>query len=577
MIFDTANPTGRDRDLATDTQGSVLIISEDNDSSDPDDEAHGGEIQFRFDYPAYIKDITVVDAEHGGVIYAFDADGAWIGDFTIPTGANGAVRTFALDFDDVSELVVELETSGAVDDLRYLPGSPDPVELPEPIVIEGTYFMDANDNAVHDAGDVPVAGAVVYLQPQGTITTDEAVATTLTDENGHYRFDDVPEGDYFVRFQNPEDVAAQLGNGSTGVFTVVANQTLTDIDASIVDPGTASLSGRLFMDNNNNDIDDDGDMGVAGQTVQLLDFSDGGEVIAETVTDGDGNYTFEGLNAGEYRVRFLDEGFGNKVFVARDVGDDDTIDSDVTTIGDAGNGSTNTIILDVGEDRTDVDAGIECPSDAVISGRLFMDNNANAVEDAGDTGVAGQTVELVEAMSAEAAVVATAETDADGYYQFDGLPAGVYRVRFLGEDLGGRTFVEGRVGDDRTIDSDVTFLDGNANGSSENIYLGVSEVVTDIDAGIEDPGNAAVAGRVFVDENGNDVDDAEQGAGGVTVQLMTAAGVLVAETVTAEDGSYAFEGLLAGDYQVAFPTDVSNMVLIAANAGDDDALSLIHI
>ena len=39
MIFDTANPTGGDWDLETSNLDKALIISEDGDSSDPDDNA----------------------------------------------------------------------------------------------------------------------------------------------------------------------------------------------------------------------------------------------------------------------------------------------------------------------------------------------------------------------------------------------------------------------------------------------------------------------------------------------------------------------------------------------------------
>lgn len=44
MVFDSANPTGGDDDLGSDTLGGVLIVSEDGDSSDPDDNAAGGSI-----------------------------------------------------------------------------------------------------------------------------------------------------------------------------------------------------------------------------------------------------------------------------------------------------------------------------------------------------------------------------------------------------------------------------------------------------------------------------------------------------------------------------------------------------
>ena len=46
MTFDSANPTGGDDDLASDTLGGLLIISEDGDSADPDDNAGGGSIFF---------------------------------------------------------------------------------------------------------------------------------------------------------------------------------------------------------------------------------------------------------------------------------------------------------------------------------------------------------------------------------------------------------------------------------------------------------------------------------------------------------------------------------------------------
>ena len=65
MIFDSANPTGGDSDLATASQGNILIISEDNDSSDPDD-AVGGEIVFDFDYPSDLYDIKLIDIEETG-------------------------------------------------------------------------------------------------------------------------------------------------------------------------------------------------------------------------------------------------------------------------------------------------------------------------------------------------------------------------------------------------------------------------------------------------------------------------------------------------------------------------------
>ena len=86
MIFDSANPTGGDDDLASDRLGGVLIISEDGDGADPDDNASGGSLFFDFALPALIKSLTLKDIENGGdarmIFYAEDGsviDNQWVG------------------------------------------------------------------------------------------------------------------------------------------------------------------------------------------------------------------------------------------------------------------------------------------------------------------------------------------------------------------------------------------------------------------------------------------------------------------------------------------------------------------
>ena len=67
MVFDTQNFTGQDADLSfpNDNLGKVLIISEDGDSSDPDDNASGGMITIDFIGLANINDFTIVDIDRG--------------------------------------------------------------------------------------------------------------------------------------------------------------------------------------------------------------------------------------------------------------------------------------------------------------------------------------------------------------------------------------------------------------------------------------------------------------------------------------------------------------------------------
>lgn len=78
MVFDSANPTGGDTDLATPVTGTVgpgadnvaygniLIISTDGDSGDPDDHAGGGSIFMQLSFVADFLDVHVIDIEENG-------------------------------------------------------------------------------------------------------------------------------------------------------------------------------------------------------------------------------------------------------------------------------------------------------------------------------------------------------------------------------------------------------------------------------------------------------------------------------------------------------------------------------
>ncbi|MEM9358764.1 MAG: hypothetical protein AAGB04_21495, partial [Pseudomonadota bacterium] len=154
MVFDSANPSGGDNDLATAAQGNILIISEDNDSSDPDD-AIGGTITFTFDNPSFIYDIKAVDTEEGGTINLTLEDGS-TQSFVIPEIGDGDIQQVLIDVDNVVEMEIVLNGSGAIDDLCFVPGQP------EPGALSGTYFCDDNRNDINDETS-PVEGKTVTL------------------------------------------------------------------------------------------------------------------------------------------------------------------------------------------------------------------------------------------------------------------------------------------------------------------------------------------------------------------------------------------------------------------------------
>lgn len=70
-------------------------------------------------------------------------------------------------------------------------------------------------------------------------------------------------------------------------------------------------------------------------------------------------------------------------------------------------------------------------------------------------------------------------------------------------------------------------------------------------APVEEPA-FSIMGKVFDDANGNGaVDENETGLAGWTVSLEQPVGTVIANQTTAEDGSYAFMGLSAGEYAVS--------------------------
>jgi len=576
MIFDSNNPTGGDHDLGYNGRGNILIVSEDNDSNDADD-AVGGKMTFDFDNPSDLHDIVLLDIEeNGGTIMLTFEDGS-TQTIDIPAAGNNSAQTIDLTATGVTQMMITLTGSGAVDDLCWAPG-----EAPAPASLGGTYFMDANNNDIQDGGDMAVAGATVALLLNGTV-----IDTTTTDANGDYLFENLAAGDgYSIRFIDTgegktfvdgnvggddtidSDVVSvgTGGNGNTGTISLAAGEDKRNVDGGIEDPGTAQLSGRLTLDDDKDDTEfntvgaDAFDEGLVGKTVELLD--ENGAVVATTTTGNDGEYSFTGLAAGTYSVRFPD--VMDFVFADKGVGVEHA-DSDANP----NNGTTDPITLNIGDNVPNIDASVQDPGTASLAGRVFMDSDDDS-QDNGEMGVSGVTVTLLNADGTPTGL--TAETGADGSYIFENLDAGGYIVDFPTE-VDGKVLVDSNVGPDAT-DSDAD----QGTGETGVINLAIGEASVNNDAGVEDQASSAIEGRVFMDSDDDNQDNGEMGVSGVTVTLLNADGSPTGRTTTtAADGSYAFAGLVAGGYIVSFPTEVDGKVLVDSNVGpdatDSDALA----
>jgi protocatechuate 3,4-dioxygenase beta subunit len=282
---------------------------------------------------------------------------------------------------------------------------------------------------------------------------------------------------------------------------------------------------------------------VAGVTVQLLDGD--GNVVATRVTDSNGNYLFTGLEPGSYSVRF-DHSTATTAGIAGyapgGAGTDPLVDSDVATTSGT-TGTTAAFTLAPGDAKRDVDAGVVLQT-ASIGDRVWLDRDRDGIQDDGEPGVAGVTVQLLDG---DGNVVATRVTDSNGNYLFDDIEPGTYTVRFdhsTSSITGIRGWSPTGAG---TADTD---SDASPTGVTGPITVAAGDAIRNVDAGITLL-LGSVSGRIYEDvDEGYGYDDGEAPFAGLTIQLIDKDGNVVAETTTGADGTYRFDDVEPGDYTI---------------------------
>jgi hypothetical protein len=202
--------------------------------------------------------------------------------------------------------------------------------------------------------------------------------------------------------------------------------------------------------------------------------------------------------------------------------------------------------------------GMSCedstPFGASISNYIWEDINGDGVQDAGENGIAGILVNLLDDMGNPVLDPAgnpiTATTDANGEYLFDNLPAGDYTVV-----IDPSNFSAGGALEDYTQ----TFDEDGGDDGSIDVSLDSNEDHITADFGYAPLGS--IGDTIFEDLDGDGVQGpGEMGIPGVTVELFDDMGNSLGTVVTDANGEYIFEDLPAGDYtvEVTPPADFEN-------------------
>ncbi|MFN0201684.1 MAG: SdrD B-like domain-containing protein [Bacteroidia bacterium] len=398
----------------------------------------------------------------------------------------------------------------------------------------------------------------------------QSIRSTVTDDLGGYLFNGLPAGTYSVGFgnlpagfqftqkdqTNDNEDSDVNPSGITSPFALANGQNRTDIDAGIFSTATAAIGNRVWIDSNENGIQDAGERGISGINVILLDNS--GSPISSAITNDLGEYYFLNIAPSTYVLRFTDLPVGT-VFTRQDAGADDA-DSDVNPT----TGETDPFTVSFGDVNYTFDAGIFAPQRGALTGLVWYDKNKDGIRDANEVLVPGVTVNLIQ----NGVVVSVAVTGADGVYNFTNLPAGNYTVQFTTLP-NGSDFTLANQGADDDRDSDVDDL---VNGFVSTPVTVLSSVLNDgPDAGITIP--ATLGGLTWFDANANGIRDANENPQVnvlVTLyQIIAGNPTQIRTQRTQDDGSYLFTGLRPGNYYVVFGS-VSNLSITFANQGGDD-------
>jgi len=313
--------------------------------------------------------------------------------------------------------------------------------------ISGKVFRDNNavPNGTFESGtDNPIVGTSIELRTGGNCA-GPLVSTVNTDASGNYLFSGLNAGTYSVcepvqptgtlNGSTTAGINVQTGtsNGAPGVASNPSNTSsqIVGIVLGSSAPGEvsgstgnnfaeivpSSISGSVFLDQNNNGVQNGPDTPIAGVTIELLNSLNA--VVATTVTLADGSYRFSNLAPGTYSVREPTQPpstANGRTVAGSTPGTLFTLPVQLPSL-------ISNIVLPPNTASTGNNFA-EIPSARSISGRVFLDYNNNGVLNGPDSGLGGQTINLTGTDINGNAVVLSTVTLANGTYRFDNVPEG---------------------------------------------------------------------------------------------------------------------------------------------------------
>ncbi|MEZ4615165.1 MAG: SdrD B-like domain-containing protein [Caldilineaceae bacterium] len=521
-------------------------------------------------------------------------------------------------------------------------------------------WEDYDGDGVQDAGEPGLNGLTVTLQ------TPTGITTTTTGGDGNYYFAVDAYIAYTITVATPDDYSLTAANaGALDAANLTSNDAISDTidsDALLVNnvptiryttggPGQnnhgldfgfvqpvdgqvdilntapalpAQFGDRVFLEDDGDGYADTGDITpIAGMVITATN----GTEIYTTTTNAAGYYSFT-VPGDTYTVTYGSVPAGYGVVVPS------TVISGTSESGNAGSyaetgdpdanhGQHTVVTVAAGETNWQVDFAFT-PVRYSLGNRLWIDDGAgisanrnNGRYDIDESAVAAGV--RVDLQTITGTVVATTTTDAAGYYRFDRLLAGTYRVHIPASEFqsGGlladmssstgltTTFTTGENnldhGDDDTSDGVTSAIitlgadnptgdvDGGVIGAGANGTSGDANDNLTVDFGFVPLLVVSIGNQVWKDGNDNGLYDLGEevipdllmelwldvDGDGVAEPLGDDGLTAVLTTTTNASGQYSFTNLLPDTYFVRIPipppvTPLSSIPLSSPDNGVDN-------
>ena len=270
--------------------------------------------------------------------------------------------------------------------------------------VSGTAFTDSNgDGSQSGATETGISGQTVTIKSGST-----TVGTGQTNSSGGYSIGVPVGGPYTVCITQPSNT-----NETVPTSTSCAGGAPHGYSSTVIAPGGVNnlnfgfqptVSGTAFMDSNANQAQDSGESGISGLAVTI---KNGATTVGQGTTNSSGDYSIGVPVGGPYTV-----------CVAQPSNTNETLPTSTT-----GNSTSCASGAQYGYSRS-----VAAPSGVsslnfgfqpTVSGTAFTDSNGSGTQQAGESGISGLAVTILNGTT----TVASGSTASDGSYSI-AVPAG---------------------------------------------------------------------------------------------------------------------------------------------------------